>query len=498
MSVSLENPALLSPVLCHLVATPRLFISYSWSNRAHEAWVLQIATELRDSGVDVILDKWDLKEGDDAHAFMEQMVSDASIQKVLMICDEDYVTKADERKGGVGTETQIITPEIYSASVQAKFVAVVRERRPNGEPFLPIHYRSRIYIDLSDQATYADNFDKLLRWIFDKPVHKKPALGSMPNFLNDDNSDFKLATSSRCRSALEAIRTNSANADGLIKEYFDHLITEFEKLRLSAPQDGTVFDDIVVASIDAFLPYRNEVISVFASIARFRDTPEVRRLLHRFFEGLIPFLFEPSNSFYLHDSSADNYRFIIHELFLYCIALLVKNERFQLAAELIETDYYVPRLANNDSEMFTFEVIRKHMPSLFTRNQRLELNRLSLRADMLEQRSKHTDVPFRDILQADFILFLRDHLDRPAGRFLWYPETLLYVYQHAAAFEVFARSKSARYFDSMKPLLGISSKTDLADLLDRFKKEPQLIPKWSYHSFSPRALTAFEQIGTKP
>ncbi len=58
----------------------RLFISYSWSTPEHEDWVLRLATELRESGIDVILDKWNLKEGHDAFAFMEKMVSDKDVK----------------------------------------------------------------------------------------------------------------------------------------------------------------------------------------------------------------------------------------------------------------------------------------------------------------------------------------------------------------------------------------------------------------------------------
>jgi len=39
---------------------PKLFISYSWTSPAHEQWVISLATDLRENGVDVILDKWDL------------------------------------------------------------------------------------------------------------------------------------------------------------------------------------------------------------------------------------------------------------------------------------------------------------------------------------------------------------------------------------------------------------------------------------------------------
>ncbi len=39
---------------------PKAFISYCWSSPQHEQWVINLATELRQAGVDIILDKWDL------------------------------------------------------------------------------------------------------------------------------------------------------------------------------------------------------------------------------------------------------------------------------------------------------------------------------------------------------------------------------------------------------------------------------------------------------
>lgn len=152
----------------------KLFISYSWSTPDHEDWVLRLATELRQSGVDVILDKWDLKEGHDAFAFMEKMVSDKNVRKVIIVSDKLYAEKANERSGGVGTETQIITSEIYTKVEQGKFVVVIPEKDENGKPFLPAYYKSRIYIDLSSEELYSKNFEQLLRWIYNKPRHVKP------------------------------------------------------------------------------------------------------------------------------------------------------------------------------------------------------------------------------------------------------------------------------------------------------------------------------------
>ncbi len=101
-----------------------------------------LVTELRQEGVDVILDKWDLKEGHDVITFMEKMVSDPEIRKVAIICDRLYVEKkADKRSGGVGKETQIITPEIYEKADQGKFVAIIAEKDGEGKPYRPIYYK---------------------------------------------------------------------------------------------------------------------------------------------------------------------------------------------------------------------------------------------------------------------------------------------------------------------------------------------------------------------
>jgi len=83
------------------MTAPKTFISYSWTSPEHEQWVLDLATQLRESGVDVIFDKWDLKEGDDAIAFMETIVTDESIEKVVLVLHKVYAKKADGRKGGV-------------------------------------------------------------------------------------------------------------------------------------------------------------------------------------------------------------------------------------------------------------------------------------------------------------------------------------------------------------------------------------------------------------
>ena len=93
---------------------------------------------------------------------MERCVSDPTITKVLIICDKAYAQKANDRTGGVGDETVIISSEMYGNAKQEKFIPIIAERDEEGQPYVPTYIKTRIYIDLSDQETYEVEYEKLL------------------------------------------------------------------------------------------------------------------------------------------------------------------------------------------------------------------------------------------------------------------------------------------------------------------------------------------------
>lgn len=142
-----------------------------------------------------------------------------------------------------------------------------------------------------------------------------------------------------------------------------------------------------MSSIEAFLPYRNEVVDLFLALGLYLDTPETRAGIHKFFEQLIPYLDRPPTVTGWKEWDFDNFRFILHELFLYAVTALVRNERFEAAAHLMATDYFVPgRQDYGRGPMLSFDVFREYMRSLDFRNERLNLRRLSVRADLLKER----------------------------------------------------------------------------------------------------------------
>ena len=145
---------------------PKVFISYSWTNQEHVDNVENLAKRLMSDGIYVYLDLWDAPEGIDLNHFMEKVKS-KEIDFVLIICDQEYARKADQREGGVGTETQIISKEVYDDVEQTRVIPIVWEKDDEGKPYLPTYLATRKYIDLSKE--YSEGYEKLIRI-----VHKLP------------------------------------------------------------------------------------------------------------------------------------------------------------------------------------------------------------------------------------------------------------------------------------------------------------------------------------
>ena len=473
---------------------PRLFISYSWSSPDHEQWVIDLATELNNSGVEVLLDKWDLREGHDANAFMERMVTDKTVTKVILVCDKVYADKADGRSGGVGTETQIISAEVYARKDQDKFVAVIAEKDDAGKAYVPTYYKSRIYIDLSESDRYAENFERLLRWVFDKPLHVRPEIGRPPAFILEENAPI-MGTSAAAKRLIEGLKSDKPYVRGALDEYLSLFSEQIERFRIEF--DGDNFDEKVVGSVEAFIPARNEFIQAASTLVQYSNL-DFPVSLHRFFESLIPYYFPSPDVNTWNESSYDNFKFIVHELFLYVMALLLRAENFEAANYLLSQPYYVPRNQNYGKDpTATYTIFRDHLKTLEWRNQRLNARRISIRADMLEQRSKTSGIQFRHLMQADFVCYLRPYLTGAEWTQQWWPETLLYAMRQHGPFEIFARAASKRYLNRILPMLGVDSVDKIRAKLSNISQERILIPRWDYQEINPAGMLGLQNLGTK-
>lgn len=157
------------------MSTPKVFISYSHDSQKHKKWVLDLATRLRNSGVDAIIDQWELRPGDDLPHFMETHLAESDY--VVMVCTDKYVERANTGTGGVGYEKMIITADLLANIDSNKVIPVIRQF---GTHHVPTFLRTKLFIDFSKEDDYEFSFDELVRTFHGAPIFKKPEIGNNP------------------------------------------------------------------------------------------------------------------------------------------------------------------------------------------------------------------------------------------------------------------------------------------------------------------------------
>jgi hypothetical protein len=475
---------------------PKVFISYSWKPAQHQQKVVALAERLRSDSVDVILDLWDLREGQDKNQFMERMVTDSDIKRVLIICNKDYKEKADSRKGGVGTESMIMSGEIYAKADQTKFIPLIFEADEQGNAYVPVFVHSRIYLDFKDEDVFEANYEQLIRNIFESPVHRRPPLGPKPSYLNEQPTF--LATAHKVNIIKIAFANQRPNAPLLVKQYYQSFLAalkDFEpKEQEFTPEN---FIEITLSRMEQMLPLKDDFVAfleVYCTAIPTLDTDA----LHTFFEQYMQ---------YFNDTEAakadksigrlryDYLRFFTYELLLYFVAALVKYEQYDALGEFLHDSFVmIPVYSKAKSENYVgFD------PYNFTLNEfhnsKYKGNRVSLVADKVKERVKGNYL-FEELVQADIILhvisvFRYLEPNQTSEHWLWKPETTAYNERRLPFFE---RLISARHFEKVKKVFGVNSVSDITKMLAEFQSDSYTKNFYSRLTWDYRGMPNIENL----
>lgn len=149
----------------------RVFISYSWDNDQHRAWVRKFVDALEQiEEVTTVWDGYDLDSLIDKNFFMEKGIHEADY--VVVISTASYKAKADERKNGVGLETILTTALHWNGLLKdnrSKVIGVLRERDS-----MPRYLAGHFYIDFTQDAQFPTKFEELLRLLQKQATYARP------------------------------------------------------------------------------------------------------------------------------------------------------------------------------------------------------------------------------------------------------------------------------------------------------------------------------------
>lgn len=451
---------------------PKVFISYSWSPEANKQTVLALATRLMEDGVHVVIDEWDLHEGQDKYVFMEQMVQNPEIKRVLMCCNKEYAEKANKRKGGAGVEGTIISSEIYDNTAQTKFIPIVLERDAVGKEYLPTFLKTRIYIDLCNSTTYEDEYDKLLRNIYEKPKSQRPPIGNMPAYLADEEVIY-LPTVNKLTRLSHFIEQGNVLAYKEIKEYFKAFFNALDEYKIADPnQHRATFIQDVERNINKMLPLRANFIKFLETIC---DTNYLTKdILVEFWQDLINWYHR--NKIELAEGASldclvnDHYRHFNKVLFIEIISFLLHNEQFAIIQSLLEASFVVP--ADNSyglTSVYSFLDLRTYNQTLNEhKKQRDNLNYYNVEGYVIKQT---TGTNFDDLVRTDIILYYLSLIypHKSFGIDYWFPT--LGVYNRNM--DIMPMLISKRYFEKVKILFKVDTPEEFKSLISGIT-EPDL------------------------
>ncbi|MCD8011881.1 MAG: TIR domain-containing protein [Lachnospiraceae bacterium] len=441
---------------------PKIFISYSWSSLD---LVLHLAERLTSHGVDVVWDKWCLKEGQDKYAFMERCVNDPEITKVLIVCDEKYTAKANNREGGVGDETVIISSEIYGRVKQDKFIPIIAERDDEGNPFVPAYIKSRIYIDLSAPETYEEEYEKLLRNIYEKPLYRKPKLGKRPEWLDEENKNFFPLTD-----LIRQIKGSqtSKKLHALISRFIEEYISTLKSYFLDSSTPQQVYENFVKMKMirDVFLNFLTTIGETGEFAAEIMG--DCFEKMHNTLTCAKGF---DSNTRQAKSSDYEIYRIHIWELFICVIAYFRSLQDYESINCLLTRTYFLTASSLDDTVWATNYIAFRHYSKVIEECYKPttdDKDKFTLLGN--ELCCKRDKVPFfsgEALAEADLFLYqvgnaLKLTPEESSQRLAdyWFPTCYLYVKQPLLEWKMM---RSKRFCEKLYPLFGVDSIAALKD-----------------------------------
>ncbi|WP_431296264.1 SEFIR domain-containing protein [Rahnella sp. PAMC 25559] len=339
---------------------PKVFISYSWDGQARQDQIIELVQRLAADGVDTIVDIYDLKEGDDKNHFMEKMVTDETVSHVLIICDKKYSEKANKRKSGVGTESQIISQEVYNRVSQSKFIPLVYEFNDDTEACTPVFFKSRIYIDFSSPEKENENWERLIRLLHGKPELIKPEVSKRPSYLDVKQTKNTYEMDSKFRVFKNALLSEKITTSLYRDDLLDSCFNFADSLRVRSASNEADFPQKVIDDFKQLVNVRNILVDWCLLESRF-EKPDFSESLLNVLKRLLEMASRPIEVDSWSEDDFHAHKAFAYETFLYILAALIKNEKFLLANEVLKTHYELPETSlSNDYQFCSFDEFYFH------------------------------------------------------------------------------------------------------------------------------------------
>ncbi|XMB86342.1 TIR domain-containing protein [Mycoplasmatota bacterium WC44] len=481
----------------------KVFISYSHSSDEHENKILEFAEQLSNDGIIVFLDKWDLSGGKDLNTYMEQKILEAD--KVIVACDKKYKEKANNRVGGAGTETLIISSDVYEAHDNTKYIPVIFEKDRDGNAYVPTYMKGRFYYDLSDDIQYPIGYEDIVRDLYEVPKYKRPKLGNAPKFITEHYIEDSQSDLNGIYSIGRVVRhkLDKINHIDLLSKFKCELFSVFDESLIPSSEYNAdivnVVYDKIVSMEDVLITYCN-LIELLVKEDELSDES-----IKNFFEEITEYYekFAKGENSREHGKN-DHFLFIGAEFFVYTIMILRKYKKYSLISNLLKTKYYVN--VRGEGEFVPFTYINQYLKNFDYRKATIAKHRVSIHADLLVARANKTDYGSQMFIETELYLAFYSELNIVVDEGIkkykwWFPRTHV-LYEGTRFFKELDKVKSNHYLNLFLKEYDVNNKDELKSKAEGAKN--YFIEKNYFRGYSDSFISIpyildiinFEDIGT--
>ncbi|MGQ0600697.1 MAG: hypothetical protein ACT4QE_03260, partial [Anaerolineales bacterium] len=188
-------------------------------------------------------------------------------------------------------------------------------------------------------------------------------------------------------------------------------------------------DEVMVKALETTLPIISDFAQLMHLIASMNDADLVAEVYQWFGELLNRYTKPRGFSGTYRQTRLDFYKFIGHEMFVIVVAMLMDSREWDLIGTLLDNKVLVENFEGGRPEIVDFTYISHHIELLRYRNSRLQSRRLSLHADLLNERHTNGElgesIPSGQFMNADFFLYLRNQNNAVFEH--WRPWSCLYL-----------------------------------------------------------------------
>ena len=298
---------------------------------------------------------------------------------------------------------------------------------------------------------------------------------------------------------INAIEETKPNRKIILRQTLTELLRKIESLEPKKHRDGGTADELI-AGIRSTQEVVAEFSKVAEAIAVMKDMDSALDIYHWFGKLFEKYNLPQGYNGRVSNADHDFFKFIGHELFVTFIAFLMREQQWDMLANLLEEPIpmqYIPHQYGPGS--VDWEYASEHLSLLIDESSKK--GRMSLHADLLNERHAGngglaTIMPMQDLMDADFFLFLLSRTSKDTSGFdlrYWRAWSCLYL-KNAPIF--IKNSERIKFAEKVAKALMLRNVADFKKLVAERGYEIEKIFRgglWDY----PVRQEDVEKIGTR-